>query len=62
MHRTAIRLLTTAAAVAALALPTHASWTAPADAATRRQVGRARTSTPRAPPARTSTTRPTWSS
>ena len=34
MHRTAIRLLTTAAAVAALALPTHASWDAPARAAT----------------------------
>lgn len=35
MHRTAIRLLTTAAAVAALAVPAHSSWTAPADAATR---------------------------
>ncbi len=35
MHRrTAIRLLTTAAAVAALAVPAHASWIAPADAAT----------------------------
>ena len=35
MHRTATRLLTTAAAIAALAVPAHASWTAPADAATR---------------------------
>jgi len=33
MHRTATRLLTTAAAVAALALPAHSSWTAPANAA-----------------------------
>jgi hypothetical protein len=35
MHRTTVRLLTTAAAIAALAVPAHASWTAPADAATR---------------------------